>query len=338
MSIERNFGGDTDGDKMEGGEGMMTKFVWRIRNVSDRMEKVGECFDSNTFMVLSSNENITEWKLMLFPKGKRDADGGHLVVHLRILGAKTRARFKIFIVNSHGKKIKTSGYVEREFEDTKSFGVRFRLSYDQLKEKNFIVDNVLTLFCEVMVLENAKDFNYNHRVQMFEDLEKAFKDKDKNFFNCKVKCEGGSFESNTFMLAARCPYFKAMFQHNTEENQTKVVNLKEIEPDVLEEMLRYIHTGKAPNIKHIAKELLVAAGYYQLDQLEISCQEALIETMNVDNSIELLKLSDTHSSQLLKKKALEFVVENWKSIKGASDWEKELAGYPTLTAEILKNL
>merc|ERR1719300_1193101 len=167
---------------------------------------------------------------------------------------------------------------------------------------NFIVDNVLTLFCEVMVLENAKDFNYNHLVQMFEDLEKAFKEKDKNFFNCKVKCEGGSFDSNTFMLAARCPYFKAMFQHNTEENQTKVVNLKEIEPDVLEEMLRYIHTGKAPNIKHIAKELLVAAGYYRLDQLEISCQEALIETMNVDNSIELLKLSDTHSSQLLKKK------------------------------------
>jgi len=60
--------------------------------------------------------------------------------------------------------------------------------------------------------------------------------------------------------------------------------------------------------------------------------------MNVDNSIELLKLSDTHSSQLLKKKALEFVVENWKSIKSACDWENELAGYPTLKAKILKNL
>merc|ERR1719342_383235 len=106
-------------------------------------------------MVLSSNENITEWKLLLFPKGKRDADGGHLVVNLRILGAKTRARFRIFIVNSHGKNVKTSGYVEREFEDTKSFGVRSRLSYDQLKEMHLIVDDDLTVVCEVMVLENA---------------------------------------------------------------------------------------------------------------------------------------------------------------------------------------
>ena len=74
------------------------------------------------------------------------------------------------------------------------------------------------------------------------------------------------------------------FQHETLESQTNVVNIKDIEPKVFKEMLLYIQTGEAPNINNIAKELLVAADFYQLDQLKISCQEVLSETLEAKNS------------------------------------------------------
>ena len=80
------------------------------------------------------------------------------------------------------------------------------------------------------------------------------------------------------MLTARSPVFEAMFQHDTLESQTNVVTIKDIEPEVFEEILLYIQTGDAPNINKIAKKLLAAADFYQLDQLKISCQEVLSET------------------------------------------------------------
>ena len=75
-------------------------------------------------------------------------------------------------------------------------------------------------------------------------------------------------------------------------------------------MLLYIQTGEAPNINKIAKKLLAAADFYQLDQLKISCQEVLSETLDVENSIELLILSYVYSAQKLRKNALNFISEN----------------------------
>jgi len=126
-----------------------------------------------------------------------------------------------------------------------------------------------------------------------------------------------------------------MFKHDTNENQTNVVNLKDIEPKVLEAMILYIHTGETPNINNIAKELLVAA---ELDQLKISCLEVLSETIEAKNSIELLILSEMYTAPKLRKNALKFVSENMTTISSACDWKKELAGYPFLQSEIIESL
>ena len=57
----------------------------------------------------------------------------------------------------------------------------------------------------------------------------------------------------------------------------------------------------------VPKELLVAADFYQLDQLKISCQKVLSKTIEAKNSIELLILSDLSSAPKLRKDALKFV-------------------------------
>merc|ERR1719348_1729882 len=164
----------------------------------------------------------------------------------------------------------------------------------------------MILVCEMSVLQTFYDIKQNHHLQMMEDLGKAFE--EKNSLDVTVNCGDASFECNKFMLTARSPVFKAMFQHDTKENQTNVVNLKDIEPRVLEEMMLYIHTGDAPNVK----QLLAVADFYQLNQLKDCCQEVLSETLDAKNSIGILILSDMHSAMKLKKDALKFVSENMK--------------------------
>ena len=64
----------------------------------------------------------------------------------------------------------------------------------------------------------------------------------------------------------------------------------------------------------------------------------LSETLDAENSIELLILSEMYSAPKLRKNALKFVSENMTSVSSSCDWKKELVGYPILMAEIIESL
>jgi len=324
----------TDGDKIErGGRNHKTRFVWQVKNFSSRPEQKGEFIESDSFTVISLEGVATKWKLQLFPKGNTSAKDGHFSVFLKVLETKAIASFKILISDENGKKIHALVNTDGKgklFKPGQGSGRR------DPKSKKWLFDDVLTLVCEVSVLKTYYNINQNHRLQMMEDLGKAFK--GKNSLDVTVKCGDTSFKCNKFMLTSRSPFFKAMFQHETLESQTNVVKIKDVEPKVFKEMLLYIQTGDAPNINKMAKELLAAADYYQLDQLKISCQEVLSETLDAETSIELLILSDMYSAPKLRKDALKFVSENMNSVSSSCDWKKELAGHPSLQSEIIESL
>jgi len=323
---------DTDGEKIESGV-EKTKFVWRVKNFSARPEQKGEHIDSGSFTVISPKGVATKWKLGLYPNGTTSAKDGYMSVFLCIMDTNARASYKIYIQDQHGNETILL-YYSNEFREMELRGRQNALLIGQLKEK--LNNDVLTLVCEMSVLETFYDIKKNHQLQMMKDLGKAFK--EKKSVDVTVHCGDMTFLCNKFMLVARSPVFEAMFQHETLESQTNVVNIKDIEPKVLEEMFLYIQTGEAPNINNIAKELLVAADFYQLDQLKISCQEVLSETLEAKNSIEILILSDMHSAPKLKKDALKFISENMNSVSLSCDWKKELACHPSLQSEIIESL
>ena len=183
----------TDGDKIESGvEKKNTTFVWRVKNFSARPEKKGQFIQSDSFSVISPNGVATKWKLYLYPKGDKYAKDEKFSVYLEILDTKARASYKILISNKNGKKMETlvhSDGKERIFKkrgtETGGWGVRNALSIDQLKEK-WLFDDVLTLVCEMSVLETNYDIEQNHQLQMMKDLGKAFK--RKNSMDVTMKC------------------------------------------------------------------------------------------------------------------------------------------------------
>lgn len=50
-----------------------------------------------------------------------------------------------------------------------------------------------------------------------------------------------------------------MFEHEMEESKQNRVLISDVEHEVLKEMLRFIYTGKAPNLDKMADDLLAAA-------------------------------------------------------------------------------
>merc|ERR1712098_471558 len=136
----------------------------------------------------------------------------------------------------------------------------------------------------------------------------------------------------------RSPVFKSMFQSNMIESQTNNVNIEDLKPKVVDEMLQYIHTGVSLNIDKYPQELLAAADRYQLDQLKNNCQQILIASLDVENCVSIFILSDMYNALKLRRAAVKYATENMTSISNTCDWKKELARFPSLMTDMIDTL
>jgi len=329
-----NFWCQTDGDKSKSGFGLNgSRFVWRIKNFLDRTEQVGESVSSEVFRVIGSSDTVTKWVVHVFPKGHEDSEAGSISIQVVRNGrVKVKAKCDLWIINKTEEELDIIDEIS-SFEQKIDFVAKNVF----LEDGFWLQDKDLTIICQIKVLETGYDVKRFQRIKMMHDLEIAFNSDDSIGFDAAViKCGEVSFECNKFMLTARSPVFKGMFQAEMVESQTNLVNIDDIEPKVVAEMVEYIHTGIATNIGKYPRELLAAADRYQLVELKTSCEEILIASLDAKNCIDILLLSDLHNAQGLKTAALNFAAENMKSISSSCDWKKKLASVPSLLTDMIE--
>ena len=67
----------------------------------------------------------------------------------------------------------------------------------------------------------------------------------------KVACGDRVFECHQFMLSSRSPVFRAMFQSDMTEAATKRVDIQDLQPDTVNDMLLYIYTGECTGLAQL---------------------------------------------------------------------------------------
>ena len=79
----------------------------------------------------------------------------------------------------------------------------------------------------------------NELSTQFGDLFDKMPSSDVNF-----NIGGREFPAHKLILAARSKVFEAMFKHSTKENVTNQIEIEDIKPEVFQELLRFIYTGR----------------------------------------------------------------------------------------------
>ena len=64
------------------------------------------------------------------------------------------------------------------------------------------------------------------------------------FSDVNLNIRGREFPAHKNILAARSEVFAAMFQHPTKEKLSNQIEIEDIEPEVFQELLRFIYTGR----------------------------------------------------------------------------------------------
>merc|ERR1719312_1496416 len=105
-----------------------------------------------------------------------------------------------------------------------------------------------------------------------------------------------------------------MLDANMKEKATGSIEIKDMNLEVFEDLLKYIYSGDAPNIDSHTEELFSAADLYQLDDLKKLCELKLGSGLDVDNCINLLIFGELHHAPTLKAAALDIVSKNLQRI------------------------
>ncbi len=135
------------------------------------------------------------------------------------------------------------------------------------------------------------------------------------------------------ILATRSPVFSAMFEQDTKnENLKQVCVIQDVKPSIFKEMLHYIYSGRTrtPLTQDKAQALYLAAGKYDIEDLQEECVRSLLSFIRVDSVINLMTWSHLNSVEKLKEKALTYMADRSKEICQLDDWEKLIKYYPDL--------
>ena len=145
---------------------------------------------------------------------------------------------------------------------------------------------------------------------------------DKLFTDVTIMCGDKEFKVHKAVLASQSPVFKKMFVSDMKEKQTSLVEISDINPAVLSDMVAYLYTGTAPNIHTLAKDLLAVADKYELTPLFNQCENTLNSEIKISNAVDLFLLADLHNAAYLKKNCLHFIYQNLSEISLTSQWKQ----------------
>lgn len=325
-------------------------YEWAIDNFSLRREEMGEALKSSTFYAPGPNANGEEeklqWCLKIYPKGWTTEHKGYVSVFLSLVQCnKTEvlAKFKFSLLNveqtkAHTLESEIVSFAQDQWLKTCGFTKFIERDFLLDTSKGLLSDDQLTISCEVFVVADTINITGVRNLAQFrvppcklaEDFGSLFEEQQ---FSDAVLCASEKeFNVHKAILAARSPVFKAMFQSGTgmTEAQTGRVEIKDIDPEVLEEMLRFMYTGLAPNLKHMAAKLLVAADMYQLFRLKAMCEKSLTLSLNNKNAADTLILADLHSAEQLKMHAIDYTKQHANEVMKSKGWQKLAKGYPLL--------
>lgn len=100
-----------------------------------------------------------------------------------------------------------------------------------------------------------------------------------------------------------------IFNKTFDKNESLLDLGEKIGSDAVEEILRYIYTGKIEDIDEIADSLIIAAFKYGFPQLKYECESALLKQVGTANAFAMYSLAIEVKADRLQKKAFKVMKE-----------------------------
>ncbi|CAG9807182.1 unnamed protein product [Chironomus riparius] len=154
---------------------------------------------------------------------------------------------------------------------------------------------------------------------IFYDINKLIT--DDSYKDFKIQIGDQIFSVHKFILVARSSTFAEIIKKNPEVEN---INLYGIPNDIFEKVLKYIYTDEFPNVDGLnLLRLFAAAGRLKINELKNFAATQILGTLNADNAIEVLKLSNRFSHDELRDFSFDEIKKKFPKISFKDRWKHE---------------
>ena len=236
------------------------------------------------------------WRIRYYPNGDDQEAKDYISLFVKLDESVTNAvtaQFKFRFIGDVGKEALTLGGL-RNFDSHRCWGYAEFIKREDLEKSKHLRDDSFAVRCDVVVTrefraEEAPVATTPASVSVpSSDLHKHLGDLLHSEKGADVVFDvaGQTFAAHRCVLAARSPVFSAeLFGVMKESDTGVVVRIDDMEAQVFKALLYFVYTDSLPRTKNTEEEdeeedvmsqhLLVAADRYNLDRLELLCEEKL---------------------------------------------------------------
>ncbi|XP_065219113.1 speckle-type POZ protein B-like [Planococcus citri] len=257
------------------------------------------------------------------------------------------AKFKATLLDDFGREVRSNIKLqELSAGTTERISSENFIELEDITKNPFIKGNTVTIVIEICY--------YYSRCGSFTDQQNMISPEpnttkcllsdnfgslleNQDFADVMLLAKGKNYSAHKSVLAARSEVFATMFK-NIEQGDKKHkkirIDVTDIDAEVMDELLRYIYTGKCQISDKLAERLYAAADAYKLNELKTISLKSMIETLSVNSAANVLVFADKHHMNDLKSKVFDFIVENSVQVLNTSEWKSVVAPNLQLLGEI----
>ncbi|XP_043479773.1 speckle-type POZ protein-like [Leptopilina heterotoma] len=281
-------------------------------------------------------ESLTngQWYLELYPTELTENNKEEFSIRLNNTNYSTaHVNAKITFFNC---KNKVQSFVTDYIMNSNAYwsisGSEFSNMFGKDIPKNVIVKCELSVFDSLTTIEEeplVKPENCNDLLEKITSLLG-----NENFKDVKFKVEDKEFTAHKAILAIRSPVFAAMFNSKMSEELTSIVQIKDIKPEIFQQMLNFIYNVEVEDLDKVALELFYVAEKYELKELKTNCINSLHKNLSSKTVIDTLEVADLYSLSELKSECLKLLLTEWDVISKTKEFKSLIQNRADLIIEV----
>ncbi|XP_019640554.1 PREDICTED: LOW QUALITY PROTEIN: uncharacterized protein LOC109482311 [Branchiostoma belcheri] len=151
--------------------------------------------------------------------------------------------------------------------------------------------------------------NYLHGVERTHLAKLDNQRKARKFLDVMVQVDGREFPCHRAVLTST-PYFETMLSSNFSESSSRVIQLREIDPNTFSKILDFLYTGKIRIGKDDVQDILQTAHMLLLDKIVEHCREFIEDNLCSSNCLGIMRLANLYGFSALRKKARNMAASN----------------------------
>jgi hypothetical protein len=127
-----------------------------------------------------------------------------------------------------------------------------------------------------------------------------------------IEVDGASLPVHKVILGVVSPVFKAMFENQMSESSTGKLHITDFSEEIVRSFLTCLYNVEAIDHEMTShcENLLKIANKYEVMKIVEIAELHIIETITVENAVDILKFGDLHNREKIKKAAMKIMLDN----------------------------